>query len=100
MAGFGMQATAGEGPEIGDCAANADRRALVPISFARPIADHSRHPAGSRAIAPFIAHLLATADGLPQTRRRRRAEPAQAVSAYADCMQVRPMIGRAVHESR
>jgi hypothetical protein len=32
--------------------------------------------------APFLAHLIATKDQLPQTRQRRRAEPADAIAAY------------------
>jgi hypothetical protein len=34
------------------------------------------------ASADFIAHLIATSQRMPQTRMRRRAEPALAVSAY------------------
>jgi hypothetical protein len=32
--------------------------------------------------APFLAQLIATKDQHPQTRERRRAEPAQAIGAY------------------
>jgi hypothetical protein len=32
--------------------------------------------------AAFLAHLIATKDQLPQTRLRRRAEPAEAIAAY------------------
>jgi hypothetical protein len=32
--------------------------------------------------APFLAQLIATKQQHPQTRERRRAEPAQAISAY------------------
>ncbi len=32
--------------------------------------------------APFLAQLIATRQQHPQTRERRRAEPAEAVSAY------------------
>lgn len=31
----------------------------------------------------FVAHLIATREQLPQTRARRRAEPDEAVAAYA-----------------
>ena len=31
----------------------------------------------------YLAHLIATKDKLPQTRERRRAEPADAIAAYA-----------------
>jgi hypothetical protein len=33
--------------------------------------------------APFLAQLIATRQQAPQTRTRRRAEPTDAVSAYA-----------------
>jgi hypothetical protein len=36
-----------------------------------------------RPSAHFLAHLIATADQLPQTRERRRAEPQDAIAAYA-----------------
>jgi hypothetical protein len=32
--------------------------------------------------AAFLAHLIATKDQCPQTRQRRRAEPADAIAAY------------------
>jgi len=38
---------------------------------------------GSRARADFVAHLIATSAQAPQTRSRRRAEPRDAVAAYA-----------------
>ncbi|MEP7031613.1 MAG: hypothetical protein ABI830_11820 [Pseudolabrys sp.] len=31
---------------------------------------------------PFLAHLIATKDQLPQTRERRRGEPSEAIAAY------------------
>lgn len=61
------------------------RNALVPVA---PIAAESTPSsaasscAGARANADFVAHLIATAAQLPQTRARRRAEPEQAVAAY------------------
>ncbi len=53
--------------------------ALVPVALSceKPAA-----PAGRRANADFIAHLIATAASVPQTRARRRAEPQQALAAY------------------
>ena len=38
-------------------------------------------PTSYRA-AQFLAHLIATKDQLPQTRERRRADPAEAIAAY------------------
>jgi hypothetical protein len=51
-------------------------RALVPISPARA----TRTP--GRAHATFLVHLIATRRELPQTRARRRTEPADAARAY------------------
>jgi hypothetical protein len=36
-----------------------------------------------RPLATFVAQLIATDQQLPQTRERRRAEPEQALAAYA-----------------
>jgi hypothetical protein len=55
--------------------------ALVPTT---PAPQHA--PAGSRMSRPdpsFVAHLIATAEQAPQTRRLRRAAPHEALSAYA-----------------
>jgi hypothetical protein len=55
-------------------------RALLIVS---PIAQEGANARpGGRASADFIAHLIATAGQLPQTRARRRAEPNEAVAAY------------------
>jgi|tagenome__1003787_1003787.scaffolds.fasta_scaffold20969713_5 hypothetical protein len=59
----------------------AETRALVAVPDAEavlPPAPLLRLPA-----APFLAHLIATAHGEPQTRDRRRAEPGVAARAYA-----------------
>jgi hypothetical protein len=40
-----------------------------------------------QAAAPFLAHLIATEQGAPQTRKRRRAARNQAVAAYRAVMQ-------------
>jgi hypothetical protein len=55
--------------------------ALVPLfPVVRPDAGIK---SGSRARANFVAHLIATSAQAPQTRARRRAEPGDAVAAYA-----------------
>jgi len=54
-------------------------RALVPL---QPIV-RSDLPARDRPQASFLAHLIATDHRLPQTRVRRRAEPVDAIAAYA-----------------
>lgn len=56
----------------------ATGRALVPVVTSR---DAPPRPAG-RNIASFLAQLIATNRGLPQTRERRRAEPDEARAAY------------------
>jgi hypothetical protein len=38
--------------------------------------------ASNRSSAQFLAHLIAIDQQVPQTRTRRRAEPAQALAAY------------------
>jgi hypothetical protein len=54
-------------------------RALITL---QPIA-RSDLPARDRPQASFLAHLIATDRQLPQTRERRRAEPGDAIAAYA-----------------
>lgn len=51
-------------------------RALVPVTR-----DPPPRPAG-RSIAGFVAQLIATNRGLPQTRELRRAAPDEAKAAY------------------
>ena len=48
-------------------------------------ADEEAHPLGCCAhpTAPFLAHLIATKQQMPQTRQRRRAEPEDAAAVYA-----------------
>ena len=48
--------------------------------------------------ADFLAHLIATRDGLPQTRLRRRADPAEAIEAYGRAGRADP-IGTALFVS-
>jgi hypothetical protein len=59
------------------------------------------HPArsaetGARPSAAFVAHLIATAQQLPQTRARRRTGADQAASLYAAAHRRRraPMLER------
>jgi hypothetical protein len=54
-------------------------RALIPL---RPIAQADLAPR-NRPEASFLAHLIATDRQVPQTRERRRGEPADAIAAYA-----------------
>jgi hypothetical protein len=72
----------------GEALDDADARpagALVPTGSA---SSHAR--AGSRISRPdptFVAHLIATAEQVPQTRRLCRAAPQEALSAYAAHLQ-------------
>lgn len=56
-----------------------ESRALVVVA---PPASASMEPATTHRQASFLAHLIATKDQHPQTRQRRRAEPAEALTAY------------------
>ncbi len=56
----------------------SENRALVTLT---PNADHSDGQPGYRNVA-FLAQLIATKDQHPQTRERRRADPADVLAAY------------------
>jgi len=65
-------------------AETSDSRALIalsPVQPAKSTATVVRQPVG------FLAHLIATEQELPQTRERRRAEPAIAIAAYGSTSQ-------------
>ena len=53
--------------------------ALVPVA---PTVYRATKFAITRPDASFVAHLIATAEKLPQTRQLRRAAPAEVLSAY------------------
>jgi hypothetical protein len=55
-------------------------RALVALGPASPRRRTVARPAA------FLAHLIAVRQSHPQTRERRRAEPAEAVNAYRKAM--------------
>jgi hypothetical protein len=65
---------------------------LVPVTPINRDADTQR-PA-SYPDCGFIAHLIATKAQAPQTRARRRAEPDEAISAYAALGQQPSAAGR------
>jgi hypothetical protein len=52
------------------------------LSVAPPGPTRDPSDLNRRPYAGFLAHLIATAEQLPQTRERRRAEPAEAIAAY------------------
>ena len=74
------------------------RRALIPI--AAPRRTESMPQSDVRATAPFLAHLIATVQGAPQTRTRRRADADQAVAAYTAMMQTAAHAAHAVSQTR
>jgi hypothetical protein len=61
--------------------ASPEQRALVAAT--EITSGESHHPYSRRPAAPFLAHLIATASGAPQTRERRRTQPDAAAEAYA-----------------
>lgn len=63
-------------PDAAEPACNC--RALVPVQPTGVTAKPAR-----RTAAPFLAQLIAVKDQHPQTRERRRAEPHEALAAYA-----------------
>jgi hypothetical protein len=65
----------GETPE--DVAPRAESRALTVTAPEAP-----RELPNVYRQAPFLAQLIATKDQHAQTRRRRRAEPHEAIAAY------------------
>ena len=75
-----VKQAAGE-PSVGkpqDAAAHeAESRALVVVAPAAAQATATIHNQ-----AAFLAHLIAVKDQLPQTRERRRADPAEVLAAY------------------
>jgi len=72
-------------------------RALVPLTY--PIRDRAPILPVGRVNAAFIAHLIATSVGAPQTRRRRRAEPSEAATIYSGVGQWPMSSGRAFSQS-
>jgi hypothetical protein len=54
-------------------------RALIAL---QPVAS-GETPVRTHPDARFLAHLIATDQKVPQTRERRRAEPQDAITAYA-----------------
>ena len=70
---------------------------LVPVT---PINrdGEKRYPA-SRPDSGFVAHLIATKAKAPQTRARRRVEPGEAISAYAQLGQWPSALGHVLSRS-
>jgi hypothetical protein len=68
----------------------ASSRALIPLQPATASDGELR----TRPQADFLAHLIATDQKVPQTRERRRAEPADAIAAYTAASSKRLRTGR------
>ena len=71
-------------------------RALVPVAQTAGDGTSPSHATDVRPVAPFLTQLIATAQGAPQTRTHRRAEPDRVIAAYAAAMRVAPTPGQAV----
>ncbi len=73
------------------------KTSLVPVT---PTTRDSETPrAVNRPDSGFLAHLIATSAKAPQTRARRRAEPSEAISAYAGLGQRPSAAGRVLSRS-
>jgi hypothetical protein len=70
-----------------DWASPAEPRALVPVPAVDPNDSLSR--SSTRPAAPFLAQLIATERGEPQTCERRRAAPEVAARAYSAAARLR-----------
>ena len=75
-------------------------RALVRVVPVDPTVEISGRPADTRAATSFLAHLIATVQGAPQTRERRRTDPNWATAVYSAAMQIPTATGQAVRETR
>lgn len=71
----------------------APGRALVPVAEPRRAQTSLARPRPLARHAAFYAHLIATRAQAPQTRARRRIEPAEGVSTYRVAGELAP--GRA-----
>jgi len=95
----GSSAVSRERPAAGVGVPSAER-ALVKVAPVGPTEEVSGRPSGARTAASFLAHLIATVQGAPQTRERRRTDPNWATTVYSAAMQIPTAAGQAVRESR
>ena len=85
MIGFGgirRRDVAGSARRASAPAKASECRELVAIEPVAP-RENLRMP-GSRSSAAFLAHLIATDAGLPQTREKRRRAPQEATRLYVE----------------
>jgi hypothetical protein len=66
-------------PEASDLPSSS--RALVPRIRLAPQHDAPHHTP-VRRVASFLTQLIATSERVPQTREKRRADPADVIAAY------------------
>jgi hypothetical protein len=66
-------------PEASDLPSSS--RALVPLVRLKPQSDVPNY-SPVRRVTSFLTQLIATSERLPQTREKRRAEPADVIAAY------------------
>ena len=66
-------------PEASDSPSSS--RALVPLIRLASQNDAPRH-SPARRVSSFLTQLIATSQKLPQTREKRRADPADVIAAY------------------
>ena len=66
-------------PEASDLPSSS--RALVPLIRLKPESDVS-NISPARRVTSFLTQLIATSEKLPQTREKRRADPADVIAAY------------------
>jgi hypothetical protein len=66
-------------PEASDLPSSS--RALVPLIRLAP-QNETHHHGPVHRIASFLTQLIATSEKLPQTREKRRADPADVIAAY------------------
>jgi hypothetical protein len=77
----------GRGPVGHETPADTRSRSLVTLD---PRSRHSSCGCAERPSSTFLAHLIATTQHAPQTRQRRRAEPASACAHYATARESAP----------
>jgi hypothetical protein len=80
---------------VGPAGAPASCRALARVP---PSSGNAEPAPDCRPAATFLAQLIATAHGLPQTRARRRAEPEDACAVYTAAMAIQIAASRELLE--
>jgi len=82
MSGAGLQP---QQPETADASPKETGTALVLVTPVAAGEEATLPP--RRTSASYLAHLIATKEGVPQTRERRRAKPQEAIAAYENVLE-------------